>query len=98
MKHDFIERHRGRSPARAICRVLHLSVAGDYGWRGRPASRRARRSGALADAMREVHGVSTARYGSPRAHAELAARSVPCCIDTVAELMRRHAIVVKPRR
>ena len=60
-----------------MCRGLYVSPGGYYGWRGRPASERALRIGALAQAVRDVHGASNARYGSPRVHAELAARGVP---------------------
>ena len=98
MRYDFVERHRGRWPVRAMCRALRVSPGGYYGWRGRPASARALRSGALVEAVRDVHGASKARYGSPRVHAELAARGEPCCVNTVAKLMRRHHIAAKARR
>jgi putative transposase len=37
-------------------------------------------------------------YGSPRIHAELAARGETCCANTVAKLMRRHGISAKTKR
>ena len=98
MRYGFVEAHRGRRPVRTMCRVLAVSPGGFYGWRGRPASARAPRSGALAEAVRDVHGASKARYGSPRVHAELVARGEPCCVNTVAKLMRRHGIAAKVRR
>ncbi|WP_449308606.1 IS3 family transposase [Paludisphaera soli] len=98
LRYDFVERHRGRWPVRTMCRVLRVSPGGYYDWRGRPASARALRSGALVEAVRDVHGATKARYGSPRVHAELAARGVPCCVNTVAKLMHRHGIAAKARR
>lgn len=98
MRYDFVERHRGRWPVRTMCRALRVSPGGFYGWRGRPASVRALRIGALAEAVRDVHGASKARYGSPRVHAELAARGVPCCVNTVARLMSRDGIAARTRR
>ena len=48
--------------------------------------------------IRAIHAEVKARYGSPRIHAELAARGQDCCVNTVAELMRRHGIVAKTAR
>jgi putative transposase len=39
-----------------------------------------------------------ARYGSPRPHAELVAQGLPCCVNTVARLMREHGIAAKTKR
>ena len=39
-----------------------------------------------------------ARYGSPRVHAELVARGMPCSVNTVAKLMREHGIAAKTKR
>ena len=98
MRYDFVERHRGRWPIRAMCRVLHVSPGGYYGWRGRPTCGRALRGEALVEAVRDVHRGSKGRYGSPRVHAELAARGEPCCVNTVARLMSRKGIAARPRR
>ena len=89
MRYDFVERHRGRWPVRLMCRVLRVSPGGYYDWRGRPQSARAARRDALVVAIKAIHGEVKARYGSPRIHAELVARGEPCCVNTVARLMRR---------
>jgi transposase InsO family protein len=81
-----------------MCHVLAVAPGGYYGWRRRPVSPRARRREALADAIKAVHGEVKARYGSPRIHAELVARGEPCCVNTVARLMRRHGIAAKTKR
>jgi transposase InsO family protein len=98
MRYGFVEAHRGRWPIRLMCRVLAVSPGGYYDWRGRPQSDRARRREALAVAIQGIHAEAKARYGSPRVHAELVARGEPCCVNTVARLMREHGIAAKTRR
>src|SRR5919107_294130 len=98
MRYDFVERHRGRWPVRLMCRVLALSPGGYYDWRGRPATGRTQGREALVVAIKTVHAEVKARYGSPRIHAELVARGEPCCVNTVAKLMRQHGIAAKTKR
>ena len=98
MRYDFVEAHRGRWPVRLMCRVLAVSPAGYYDWRGRPASVKQERREALVVAIKAVHGEVKARYGSPRIHAELVARDLPCCVNTVARLMRQEEIAAKTKR
>src|SRR3954470_22513676 len=97
MRYDFVERHRGRWPVRLMCRVLGVSPGGYYDWRGRPASGRTQGRDASVVAIKAIHAEVKARYGSPRIHAELAARGEPCCVKTVARLMRREGIAAKPK-
>jgi putative transposase len=98
MRYDFVERHRERWPVRLMCRVLAVSPGGYYDWRGRPANARTERREALVVAIKAIHGQVKARYGSPRLHAELVARGLPCCVNTVARLMREHGIAAKTKR
>jgi putative transposase len=98
MRYDFVERHRDRWPVRLMCRVLHVSPGGYYDWRGRPQSAKAQRREALIVSIKAIHGEVKARYGSPRIHAELVARGEPCCVKTVARLMRQHGIAAKTKR
>ncbi|MDG3005841.1 IS3 family transposase [Paludisphaera sp. Pla2] len=98
MRYDFVESHRERWPVRLMCRVLRVSPGGYYDWRGRPQSTRAARQDALVVSIKAIHGEVKARYGSPRIHAELAARGEPCCVNTVARLMRREGIAAKTKR
>jgi transposase InsO family protein len=98
MRYDFVEAHRGRWPVRLMCRVLRVSPGGYYDWRGRPQSRSAARRDALVVTIKAIHVEVKARYGSPRIHAELVARGSPCCVNTVARLMRREGVAAKTRR
>lgn len=98
MRYRFIEANRREWPVRLMCGVLEITPSGYYQWRGRPASRRERGREALVAAIREVHHEVKARYGSPRIHAELAARGKPCCVNTVAKLMREQGVAAKTKR
>jgi transposase InsO family protein len=98
MRYDFVEAHRGRWPVRLMCRVLRVSAGGYYDWRGRPKSEKTVKREALVVAIKGVHGEMKARYGSPRIHAELVARGQPCCVNTVARLMREHGAAAKTKR
>jgi putative transposase len=91
----FIDGRRDRWPVRLQCEALGVSAAGHYTWRDRPASARQQRQGALLVEIRAIHAEFQARYGSPRIHAELAARGHGCCVNTVAKLMRDHGVRAK---
>ena len=98
MKYRFIDEHRIQWPVRLMCRVLQVSPGGYYGWRDRPASARQQRREALASEIQAIHREVKERYGSPRMHAELVARGLSCCVNTVAKLMRQHGIAAKTKR
>jgi transposase InsO family protein len=91
----FIDEHREQWPVRLLCDALGVSPAGYYAWRDRPASARRQQQDALLVEIRAIHAQFKARYGSPRVHAELAARGHDCCVNTVARLMREDGIAAK---
>jgi putative transposase len=91
----FIDEHRDHWPVHLQGEALGVSTAGYYAWRGRPASARQQRHDALLVEIRAIHAEFHARCGSPRIHAELAARGHPCCVNTVAKAMRDHGIRAK---
>jgi putative transposase len=94
----FIDAHQEQWPVRLLCAALDVSAAGYYAWRDRPASVRQQRQDALLVEIRAIHAEFHARYGSPRIHAELAARGHDCCVNTVAKLMQDHDIRAKTAR
>jgi putative transposase len=98
VRYRFVEDHRGRWPVRLMCRVLGVTPGGYYGWRRRPPSATTRRREALVKTLKVIHGEVKARYGSPRLHAELVARGQPCCVHTVAKLMRQNGIAARTKR
>jgi len=95
---SFIEQHRDTWPVTVMCDTLGVSPQGFYAWRCRPASDRQRRRDAILVEIRAVHAEVKQRYGSPRIHAELSARGIDCCVNTVAKLMRGNDIHAKTAR
>ncbi len=98
MTFTFIDEHKGQWPVALLCDALGVSTAGYYAWRDRPASARQQRQDALLVEIRAIHAEVKARYGSPRVHAELAARGQGCCVNTVAKLMRDNDIRARTAR
>lgn len=98
MTYRFIDEHRQHWPVRLLCETLEVSPAGYYAWRSRPANAQQQRRDTLLVEIRAVHAEVKARYGSPRMHAELVARGQPCCVNTVAKLMREKGIAAKTAR
>ena len=98
MTFRFIDEHQDDWPVRLLCAALGVSPAGYYAWRDRPTSARAQKQDALLVEIRAIHTEFKQRYGSPRVHAELAARGRDCCVNTVAQLMRQAGIAAKTAR
>jgi len=88
----FVKEHRASYPAAVLCGVLEVSRSGYYAWLNRPQSARAVRRGELAERVRAVHEESRGTYGSPRVAAELKARGVKACRNTVAKVMSGQGI------
>lgn len=85
-------------PLRLMCRVLKASVSGYYAWLDRMPSVRSLRRSRLRTAIRTAHTDSRGLYGSPRIHAAVVAGGEPCCVKTVARLMRCDGLRAKTKR
>ena len=94
----WIEERREEWPITLLCRVLEVSRSGFYAWRSREASQTEIRHEKLTEQVTEIHAQMKERYGSPRIHAELVAKGVPCCENTVARIMREAGIAAKTKR
>ena len=94
----FVEQHKDAWPVALMCDTLGVSRQGFYAWRLRPPSEQEQRRVALLVEIRAVHAEVKERYGSPRIHAELQARGVDCCVNTVAKLMSDNDIRAKTAR
>jgi putative transposase len=82
-----------------MCETLGVSSQGYYVWQTRPDSPQQLRREALLVEIRAVYAETKQRYGSPRIHAELRqGRSIACCVNTVAKLMRDDGIHAKSAR
>jgi transposase InsO family protein len=94
----FIEAEKACFPVKALCRALRVTRSGFYAWRRRPESQRAREDRRLRVLIREAHEVSRKTYGSPRIHAELAAKDEHVGRKRVVRLMQAEGIVGRMRR
>jgi putative transposase len=81
-----------------MCRTLGVSRSGYCVRLKRPPSAAAARRADLIARIGEVHAEVRGRYGSPRVHAELAARGVACCVNTVTRVTRAAGIRAKTSR
>ena len=90
--------HRAVHQVATLCRVLAVSASGYWGWRKRPASRRAQADGVLLRRIRTAHEASRGTYGVPRIHAELRAAGVAVSRKRVARLMRQTGLAGVSRR
>jgi len=92
MKYAFIEDHRQHWPVRTQCRVLEVSPAGYYDWRGRAPSDRQRRREQLTERVERIHADSRGSYGSPRVFEQLKAEGEKVAPKTVAAIMREAGL------
>jgi putative transposase len=81
-----------------MCRVLGVSPSGYSAWRKRPLAPRARADVELTAQIQVVHRDSRGTYGTPRLHADLAARGVRVGRKRVARLMGCAALQGVSRR
>ena len=98
MKFAFIAVEKAHFPVRCLCRILGVSRAGFYAWRGRAPSPRAQADERLGLEVTTIHAESRQRYGSPRIHAELVDRGYRTSRNRVARLMRQHGLAARRRR
>ncbi len=87
-------------PISTLCRVLQVSVSGDYAWRQRAPSRGSREDGMLTERISPISQANRQVSGSPRLHAALRANGQACGKKRVARLMRscgreprNHAVI-----
>lgn len=98
MRFALVAAEKAHHPVRKLCRYLGVSSSGFYAWLGRGPSKRARRDERLRVLVREAHERSRRTYGSPRIHAELAARGERTSRKRVVRLMQAEALVARKRR
>ena len=80
-------------PVSVMARVLGVSKAGFYAWRGRAPSARQGADGTLLARVQEVHAASRDTYGAPRIHAALKAKGERHGRKRIARLMREAGLV-----
>jgi transposase InsO family protein len=95
MRYRAIQEHDRRYPIRLMCRVLVVSPAGYYAWRGRPESRRAAANRTLLATIRVLHQDSRQTYGSPSIWRALRKQGHRVGEHRVARLMRHDGLRAK---
>lgn len=85
-------------PIELMCRLLQVSRAGFYAWKGRPFSEHWQRDVELGAGIREIHGASRGAYGSPRVHQELQKRGQRTSRKRVARIMRERGLRSRRRK
>lgn len=98
MRFAFIEAEKAVWPILVQCRVLQVSKAGYYTWRGRPESARDREDRRIRVLVGEAHERSRRTYGSPRVHAELRAQGVRVSRKRVIRAMQAQGLRGRVRR
>jgi len=94
----FIQAERAGYPVTRLSKVLGVSRAGFYAWRGRPESKRSAEDRRLTALVRTAHDDSRRAYGSPRVHVELVAQGERVGRKRVVRLMRQEGLKARVRR
>jgi putative transposase len=81
-----------------LCGALQVSRAGYYAWRDRPESDRVKEDRRLTVLVREAHQRSRKTYGSPRVHAELAAKDEHVSRKRIVRIMQAEGLAGRVRR
>jgi len=81
-----------------MCRALHVSRSGYYGWRAAPQRPRARANAALDAEIRAVFESHRGRYGSPRVTRVLQGRALVCSENRVARRMHALGLAARTRK
>lgn len=99
MKFVFIQAHARIWHVTTMCRVLEVSKAGYYAWRGRPLCDRVQEDRALTARIRAIQYEVKQRYGTPRVRMELRALGFRCGKRRVHRLMRAAGLQAnRPRK
>lgn len=97
-KFQLIEQHADFFDVSMMCRLLHVSTSGFYGWRKRPVSRRQLEDEQLTILLREIFEQHKARYGALRIWKECQARGLSVGRDRVRRLLKEAGLHAKTKR
>jgi putative transposase len=92
VRYHFVRTHASQFPIRLLCRLMRVSAAGYYAWRGRPESRRQQANRDLVEEIKRVQAQSRGTYGRRRVYAQLQAQGGSCSRHRVARLMRQEGL------
>lgn len=75
-----------------MCRLLQVSRSGFYAWRVRPKSERQQHKEKVSEATEALFYGFKQRYGAPRLTEELNAQGFRCCLNHVADILKRKGL------
>ncbi len=98
MKFQFIAEHSHEYAITLLCQALEVSESGYSAWKNRPVSHHCREDARLSAEIQEIYLEHRQVYGSPRIHAVLKARGLPCSRKRVVRLMQQLGLSAQPKR
>ena len=81
-----------------LCQALDVSVSGYYAWKQRPTSEHCREDARLSAEIQQIFLEHRQVYGSPRIHAVLRTRGMPCSRKRVVRLMQQLGLSAGRKR
>ena len=98
MKYGWIETLRQQHLAGAMCRALGVSESGDFAWRKRPPSARAREEARLETEIRAAHPRTRQSCGPERVQADLADHGVKVGVRRIKRIRRKLGLRCRQKR
>jgi putative transposase len=98
MRFAFIDVEKVHYPVTVLCRVMQVQRSGFYAWLHRPPCSRVKQDGVLGAHIDTAFTVGRGTYGSPRVHAELAAKGVHTSKRRIERLMRKGGLCALRKR
>jgi putative transposase len=98
VKFQFIAEHSQEYAITLLCKALEVSQSGYYTWKNRPVSQHCREDAHLAAEIQHIFLDHRQVYGSPRIHAVLKARGMPCSRKRVVRLMQQLGLSAQTKR
>lgn len=98
MKFQFIAECKQEYAITVLCQTLEVSESGYYGWKNRKVSQHCREDARLAAEIQQIYLDHRKLYGSPRIHALLKARGMPCSRKRVVRLMQQLGLSAQVKK
>src|SRR5713226_294376 len=90
--------HRHDYPITVLCKTLEVSQSGYYAWKSREPSQHCREDARLSADIQQIFLEHRQVYGSPRIHAMLKARGIPCGRKRVVRLMQTLGLSAQTKK
>ena len=81
-----------------LCKTLEVSESGYYAWSNRKSSQHCREDARLSAEIQQIYLEHRQVYGSPRIHAVLKSRGIPCSRKRVVRLMQQLGLSAQTKR